>query len=72
MSSALLQLIPILDGTNYTVWACSMEAFLRSQQLWRVTQGWITFLINPAITVAHQVGTVVPAPTDKYVKLMKE
>ena len=36
MSSALIQLIPVLDGANYTTWAHSMEAFLRSQLLWKM------------------------------------
>ena len=72
MSSALMQLVPVLDGANYTIWACSMEAFLRSQQLWRMTAGWITFPVDPAIAAAHQAGTPAPAPTEKYVKLAKE
>ena len=72
MSSALLQLIPVLDGTNYTVWARSMEAFLRSQQLWRMAAGWTWFPANPAVTAAILAGTVAPATTEKYVKLQEE
>ena len=49
MSSALIQLIPILDGANYTTWACFMEAFLRSQQLWRMTQGWVTVTVQQTV-----------------------
>ena len=72
LSSALMQLIPILDGANYTNWACSMEAFLRSQQLWRMAQGFVLYPVDPAISAAQQAGTQVPAPTDKYVKLGEE
>ena len=72
MSSALLQLVPVLDGTNYTVWARSMEAFLRSQQLWRMAAGWTQFPADPAITAAILAGTTAPAPTEKYVKLQEE
>jgi Domain of unknown function (DUF4219) len=39
MSNALIALVPILDGTNYHSWKCSMEAYLKSQDLWNVTTG---------------------------------
>jgi Domain of unknown function (DUF4219) len=37
MSNTLIALVPILDGTNYCSWKCSMEAYLKSQDLWNVT-----------------------------------
>ena len=72
MSSALLQLVPVLDGTNYTVWARSMEAFLRSQQLWRMAAGWVQFPSDPAVRAAVLAGSTPPTITEKYVKLQEE
>jgi hypothetical protein len=39
MSSALLNTIPILNGTNYPRWNEMMKAYLRSQRLWSVVSG---------------------------------
>ena len=33
MSNALINLVPVLDGTNYQVWSQTMKAYLRSQDL---------------------------------------
>jgi Domain of unknown function (DUF4219) len=37
MSNALITLVPVLDGTNYHSWKHSMEAYLKSQDLWNIT-----------------------------------
>jgi Domain of unknown function (DUF4219) len=37
MSNALIALVPVLDSTNYHNWKRSMEAYLKSQDLWNVT-----------------------------------
>lgn len=39
MSNALIALVPVLDGTNYRNWKRSMEAYLKSQDLWNITTG---------------------------------
>ena len=39
MSNSLLNLVPVLDGTNYRVWSRSMKAYLRSQDLWLYVNG---------------------------------
>ena len=39
MSNSLINLVPVLDGTNYQVWSRSMKAYLRSQDLWLYTNG---------------------------------
>jgi Domain of unknown function (DUF4219) len=39
MSNALIALVPVLDSTNYHSWKHSMEAYLKSQDLWNVTTG---------------------------------
>ena len=57
MSQALQNLVPVLDGTNYMVWARAMQAYLMSQQLWLVTDGtWVrpTPADPAAITVAER------------------
>ena len=35
-SSALTNLVPVLDGTNYLEWSAAMKCFLQSQGYWRV------------------------------------
>ena len=37
MSSALTNLIPVLEGLNYKMWFPLMQSFLMSQGQWRVT-----------------------------------
>jgi Domain of unknown function (DUF4219) len=39
MSNTLISLVPVLDGTNYHPWKRSMEAYLKSQDLWNITTG---------------------------------
>jgi hypothetical protein len=48
MSSALMQLVPVLDESNYPSWSSAMETFLKSQSLWRITIGDTPYPINPA------------------------
>ncbi|KAL7281613.1 hypothetical protein ACG7TL_004930 [Trametes sanguinea] len=38
MSNALQQLVPILDGSNYTRWADLMKAYLQQQEVWYVVE----------------------------------
>ena len=38
MSSALTNLIPVLEGPNYKTWFPLMQSFLMSQGQWRVTR----------------------------------
>jgi hypothetical protein len=33
-SNNATSLIPILDGTNYSLWAVAMQAYIRSTGLW--------------------------------------
>jgi Domain of unknown function (DUF4219) len=49
MSNALIALVPILDSTNYRNWKCSMEAYLKSQDLWNVTTGIETSPATPQV-----------------------
>jgi Domain of unknown function (DUF4219)/gag-polypeptide of LTR copia-type len=49
MSNALIALVPVLDGTNYCNWKHSMEAYLKSQDLWNVTTGVETFPATPQV-----------------------
>jgi Domain of unknown function (DUF4219) len=49
MSNALITLVPILDGTNYCNWKRSMEAYLKSQDLWNVTTGVETSPATPQV-----------------------
>jgi Domain of unknown function (DUF4219)/gag-polypeptide of LTR copia-type len=49
MSNALIALVPVLDGTNYRNWKCSMEAYLKSQDLWNVTTGIETSPATPQV-----------------------
>src|ERR1700733_8776843 len=35
MSSQLTTLVPVMDGTNYQLWAASMQSFLMSQGQWK-------------------------------------
>ncbi|KAL7281644.1 hypothetical protein ACG7TL_004961 [Trametes sanguinea] len=38
MSIALQQLVPVLDGLNYTRWADLMKAYLQQQEVWYVVE----------------------------------
>ncbi|KAL7279774.1 hypothetical protein ACG7TL_006181 [Trametes sanguinea] len=38
MSNALQQLVPVLDGSNYTRWADLMKAYLQQQEVWYVVE----------------------------------
>jgi Domain of unknown function (DUF4219)/gag-polypeptide of LTR copia-type len=49
MSNTLITLVPILDGTNYRNWKRSMEAYLKSQDLWNVTTGVETSPVTPQV-----------------------
>ena len=47
MSNALTTLVPVLDGSNYQVWACQMKAYLQSQDLWAITIGTYPYPATP-------------------------
>ena len=50
MSQALVNLVPLLDGSNYKAWARAMESYLKSMDLWEIIsrdEPWPTF-VNPA------------------------
>jgi Domain of unknown function (DUF4219)/gag-polypeptide of LTR copia-type len=49
MSNALIALVPVLDSTNYHNWKRSMEAYLKSQDLWNVTTGVETSPVTPQV-----------------------
>ena len=36
MSQALVNLVPLLDGSNYKAWARAMESYLKSMDLWEI------------------------------------
>ncbi|KAL7284806.1 hypothetical protein ACG7TL_002116 [Trametes sanguinea] len=38
MSNALQQLVPVLDGSNYTRWAELMKAYLQQQEVWYIVE----------------------------------
>jgi gag-polypeptide of LTR copia-type/Domain of unknown function (DUF4219) len=39
MSSSLEKLVPLLDGSNYLVWAEAMKSYLRSMGVWQIVVG---------------------------------
>jgi hypothetical protein len=39
MSSSFEKLVPLLDRSNYLIWADVMKSYLMSQGLWRITNG---------------------------------
>ena len=67
MSSALMQLIPVLNGSNYLSWSSTIETFLKSQLLWRITFGDTPYPINPAATNT-KFGDPIPDPSQKILE----
>jgi Domain of unknown function (DUF4219)/gag-polypeptide of LTR copia-type len=66
MSNALITLVPVLDGTNYHSWKCSMEAYLKSQDLWNVTTSVETSPETPTWELDN--GTIVDiSPIPNYI-----
>ena len=39
MSSSLEKLVPLLEGSNYLIWAGAMRPYLQSQGTWRIVSG---------------------------------
>ena len=39
MSSSLEKLVPLLEGSNYLIWAGAMRPYLQSQGTWRIING---------------------------------
>ena len=54
MSNALINLVPVLDGTNYQVWSQTMKAYLRSQDLWLYADG--TWMCPGSADAAHLIA----------------
>jgi Domain of unknown function (DUF4219)/gag-polypeptide of LTR copia-type len=66
MSNALIALVPVLDGTNYCSWKRSMEAYLKSQDLWNITTGIETSPETPTHKLDD--GTIVDvSPIPDYI-----
>jgi hypothetical protein len=42
-----MQLVPVLDGTNYLPWARAMTAYLKSQGLWGIVVGTESYPTDP-------------------------
>src|SRR6202789_4132894 len=57
MSTALMQLVPLLDGSNYLPWARSMRAYLKSQGLWAIVNGTERYPIDPNAPKPSPSGT---------------
>jgi hypothetical protein len=47
MSTALMQLVPVLNGSNYLPWAHAITAYLKSQGLWGIVVGTETYPTDP-------------------------
>ena len=47
MLTALMQLIPVLDGSNYLPWACAMTTYLNFQGLWPIVCGTECYSVEP-------------------------
>jgi hypothetical protein len=47
MSSQLTQLVPVLDGSNYGMWAKSMKAYLMSLGLWSFADSLNDMPVSP-------------------------
>jgi hypothetical protein len=47
MSSQITQLVPVLDGSNYGMWAKSMKAYLMSLGLWSFANSLDDMPISP-------------------------
>src|SRR6202789_2408461 len=67
MTSALMQLVPLLDGSNYPSWSSAMKAFLMSQMLWRITNGDTSYPIDPAATNT-KFGDPLPDPSQEILE----
>ena len=39
MSSSSEKLIPLLEGSNYLIWAGVMRPYLQSQEIWHIVNG---------------------------------
>jgi hypothetical protein len=50
MSSSLEKLVPLLDGSNYLIWADVMKSYLMSQGYWCITKGTNTKPNQLAVT----------------------
>src|ERR1700747_1381359 len=72
MSSALVSLVPVLDGTNYAKWARAMEPFLKTQKLWRIVARLDRYPVDPAATRALAAGTDIPDPPAAIVTAREE
>ena len=46
MLTALMQLVPVLDGSNYLPWAHAMTTYLKSQGLWPIVNGTEHYPVN--------------------------
>jgi hypothetical protein len=62
-----MQLVPVLDGSNYLSWSRAMEVFLKSQMLWRITNGDIPYPINPA-AAKTKFGDHIPDPSQEILE----
>src|SRR6202789_1641040 len=67
MPSALMQLVPLLDGSNYLSWSSAMKAFLMSQALWRITNGDTPYPIDPA-AANTKFGDPLPDPSQEILE----
>ena len=54
MSSQLTQLVPVFDGTNYSIWSKAIKAFLMSQGLWGHAAGTLTLAPGAAPELVEQ------------------
>jgi hypothetical protein len=68
MSNALTTLVPILDGSNYLIWAHQMKAFLQSMELWEMTNNEIPFPL-PVIPAG---ATQAPPADDAMIELQNQ
>jgi hypothetical protein len=56
MSSNLSKDVPLLEGSNYLLWADAMKSFLRSQGVWQIVEGNETQPIVPMATMGNSVA----------------
>jgi hypothetical protein len=68
MSNTLTTLVPILDSSNYLVWACQMKAYLQSMELWEMTNNEVPFPL-PALPAG---ATQAPPPNDAMIELQNQ
>ena len=55
MSSNLSKDIPLLEGSNYLLWADAMKSFLRSQGVWQIVEGGQPQPVIPNATATNAV-----------------